>query len=206
MIKETHTWHFTCAAVCSIFWTETPLLNSFAKGDFENHCKYLAEDHTGFTTWATLPAVQSSVTPPSLDTLNATSIMEHCYPSLRRVLNAVSQQAKKRPHLRTLYILHDGAWDHPLVYLDYYKLVEALTNAAWARRRGWPDGQPMRRVTHSNMVQIHWGESDWKTPVDVELARRAEVFIGIGYSSLSTQVLALRLGADRGNAHDFILL
>jgi len=93
-----------------------------------------------------------------------------------------------------------------LVYLDYYKLVEALTNAAWARRQGWADGQPMRRTTHSDMVPIHWGESDWKVPVDVELARRAEVFIGIGYSSLSTQVLALRLGADRGNVDDMILL
>jgi hypothetical protein len=206
MTKETHTWHFTCGAVCGVFWIETLLLNSFSKGDFENHCKYLAEEHIGFTTWATLPAVQSSVTPPLLDTSNTTSIMEHCYPSLRRVLNAVSQQAKKRPHLRTLHILHDGAWDHPLVYLDYYKLVEALTNAAWAKRRGWPDGQPMRRVTHSDMVRIHWGESDWKAPVDVELAKRAEVFIGIGYSSLSSQVLALRLGANRGNANDCIIL
>ncbi|KAK2467870.1 hypothetical protein APHAL10511_000165 [Amanita phalloides] len=176
------------------------------RGDFEDHCKYLAEKHVGFTTWATLPTLRSSITPPSLDTANLTSITEHCYPSLRRILHAVSQQAIKHPNLRTLHVLHDGAWDHPLVFLDYYKLVEALTNAAWAGRQRWADGQPMRRVTHSGMVQIHGGESDWRVAVDVELARRAEVFVGIGYSSLSTQVLALRLGADRGSTDDITLI
>ncbi|KAF8627814.1 hypothetical protein AX15_004239 [Amanita polypyramis BW_CC] len=176
------------------------------RGDFEDHCKYLAQEHVGFTTWATLPVLQRSVLSPSINTTNTTSILEHCYPSLIRVLSAVSQQALKYPDLHTLHILHDGAWDHPLLYLDYYKLVEALTNAAWASRQGWTDGQPMRRVTHSGMVPTQWGESDWKVGVDIELARRAKVFIGNGYSSLTTQVVALRLGADRGIADDITLL
>ncbi|PFH52089.1 hypothetical protein AMATHDRAFT_141135 [Amanita thiersii Skay4041] len=172
------------------------------RGDFEEHCKYLAEDHMGFTTWGTLPILRSSIFPPTIDVSNATSVTEHCYPSLRRILAAVSNQAKMRPHLRTLHVLHDGAWDHPLVYLHFYKLVEALTSPVWAQRQGWPDGQPMKRVTHSAMVPISRGEGDWKVAVDVELARRAEAFIGNGYSSLSTQVVALRLGADQGALDD----
>lgn len=175
------------------------------RGDFENHCKILSRSHVGFTTWATLPLLQSSVLAPPLDTTNETSILEHCYPSLRRILDAVSYQAKRHPNLRTLHVLHDGAWDHPLVYLDYYKLVEALTNARWATRQGWTGG-PMRRVTHSAMVPIHRGEGDWRVAVDVELAKRAEAFVGIGYSSLSSQVMALRLGAGQGDAGDITLL
>lgn len=175
------------------------------RGDFGGHCKILAERHEGTTTWATLPFLQSALLPPSLDTLNATSVMQHCYPSLYRILDAVSHQARSHPHLRTLHILHDGAWDHPTVYLQYYKLAEALKNTAWAEKEGWKNG-PMLRVTHSGDVPIAKGERDWSVCVDVELARRAEVFIGNGYSSLSTQVIALRLGADGGSVEDVTLI
>lgn len=64
----------------------------------------------------------------------------------------------------------------------------------------------MRRVTHSGKVPIQWGEADWAVTIDVELARRAEVFIGNGFSSLSTQVVALRLGADGGRTEDIMFL
>ncbi|KAF8893386.1 hypothetical protein BD779DRAFT_1609766 [Infundibulicybe gibba] len=175
------------------------------RGDFENHCYGLADDGTGFTTWTTLPELRKSVLDPQLDRANKTSIMEHCIPSLQRILSAIDQYARERPHLRTVHILHDGAWDHPTVYLQYYKLAAALTNAARARSAGWPQG-PMARITHSAMVPIHWGEADYSVAVDVELARNAEVFIGIGYSSLSTQVIALKLGADHGRAEDIMIL
>ncbi|EDR11974.1 uncharacterized protein LACBIDRAFT_313995 [Laccaria bicolor S238N-H82] len=171
------------------------------RGDFEEHCRYLGETHTGFTTWATLPLISDSILPPTLDVNNGTSVMEHCYPSLHRILDAITHQVRSRPHLRTIHILHDGAWDHPLVYLQYYKLREALTNSEWAEQAGWAGG-PMRRVTQSADAPKVWGEGDWAVCVDVELARRAEVFIGNGYSSLSTQVVALRLGADGGQPED----
>lgn len=64
----------------------------------------------------------------------------------------------------------------------------------------------MKRVTHSGQIPVRWGEADWAVTVDVELARRAEAFIGNGYSSLSTQVMALRLGADAGRIEDITLL
>lgn len=100
-----------------------------------------------------------------------------------------------------MHILHDGAWDHPLVYAQYYRLQMALLDSKRANKAGW-EGGPMKRVTHSAMVPIHWGEADWAVTVDVELARRAEVFIGNGFSSLSSQVAALRLGADGGRVED----
>ncbi|KAF8971133.1 hypothetical protein BDZ97DRAFT_1341378 [Flammula alnicola] len=174
------------------------------RGDFEDHCKYLAETRQGFTTWATLPLLEPAILPPKLDIYNATTVMDHCYPSLRRILSAISYQARDRPHLRTLHVLHDGAWDHPTVYLQFYKLAEALTNSDWAQQQGWKGG-PMLRVTHSAEVPIKWGERDLSVCVDVELASRAEVFIGNGYSSLSTQVVALRLGADGGKVQDITL-
>jgi hypothetical protein len=45
------------------------------------------------------------------------------------------------------------------------------------------------------------GEGDFGVAMDVELARRAVGFVGNGYSSLSTQIVALRL-ADGGRVED----
>jgi hypothetical protein len=124
---------------------------------------------------------------------------------MERILSAIDVYARARPQLRTVHVLHDGAWDHPLVYVQHYKLEAALTSARRAQAAGWMNG-PMKRVTHSGNVPVGWGEADWAVSVDVELARRAEVFVGNGFSSLSTQVLALRLGADGGRVEDVTLL
>ena len=78
-------------------------------------------------------------------------------------------------------------------------------NSEWAEQAGWAAG-PMRRVTQSADAPKVWGEGDWEVCVDVELARRAEVFIGNGFSSLSTQVVALRLGVDGGRPEDITLV
>ncbi|KAF9453966.1 hypothetical protein P691DRAFT_657332 [Macrolepiota fuliginosa MF-IS2] len=172
------------------------------RGDFENHCKSLSETQMGFTTWATLPSLHSSTLPPPLNTSSTTSILTHCYPSLHRILSSISIQAQLHPNARTLYVLHDGAIDHPTVYLQFYKLREALTNKHWAKSRHWQNG-PMKRVLQSSdvgRVQT-WGENDYGVAVDVELARRAEAFVGNGYSSLSTQIVALRL-ADGGSPNE----
>jgi len=175
------------------------------RGDFEDHCNHLATTRQGFTTWATLPELQSSILDPVLDTANSTSVLQHCYPSLYRILDAVSHQARRNPEIRTLHVLHDGAWDHPLVYLQFHKLAHALRNAQWAKDAGWTNG-PILQITQSSDVPIQRGERDWSVCVDVELARRAAVFIGNGYSSLSTQIVALRLGSDKGNADDITLV
>jgi hypothetical protein len=101
---------------------------------------------------------------------------------------------KRKPGVQTAYILNDAAWDHPLVYLQRWKLAAALKDIG------------IRRIVHSGMIARKLGEKDWIVAADVELARNAEVFIGIGYSSLSTHVIALRLGADHGKTEDITLL
>jgi len=175
------------------------------RGDFEGHCEWLKPQRTGFTTWATLPDLAHSTFPPSLDVANETSVYEHCYPSLRRILAAISHQAAERPHLRRIHILHDGAIDHPLVYLQYHKLKAALMDPGWAERNGWKGG-PMVQVTQSSDLPAGRGELDWKVCVDMELAVQAGAFVGNGYSSLSSQIIALRLSRDRGSATDITLV
>ncbi|KAJ7725844.1 hypothetical protein DFH07DRAFT_896786 [Mycena maculata] len=174
------------------------------RGDFEDHCRGLASTQTGFTTWATLPELGGAVFPPSLDPTNSTSVIEHCYPTLQRILDAVDSQARANPHISSLHVLHDGAWDHPTVYLQCYKLEAAVKSPERILRAGWVG--PMKVVTHSGTLPVRRGESDWAVAVDVELAVKAQVFIGNGYSSLSSQIVALRLAKEGARTKDITLV
>jgi hypothetical protein len=169
----------------------------FRRGDFENHCHILAANRVGFTTWATLPQLQKSVLPPQLNSSEYDSVVEHCYPSMERVISAVTIQLERHPRITTVHILHDGAWDHPTVYYHVYRLANAL--------KALSRGGRITRVTNSRLIPLEWGEADWTVSVDVEIARRADAFVGNGFSSLSTQVIALRLGADGGKTEDVTL-
>ncbi|TFL07545.1 hypothetical protein BDV98DRAFT_647105 [Pterulicium gracile] len=169
----------------------------FRRGDFEDHCRILSERQTGFTTWAVLPELQSAILSPPLDTANGSSVMEHCYPSIERVIAAIKMQTERHPLTTAVHVLHDGAWDHPTVYYLTHRLGSELK----AQSLGWV-GSPIARVTHSGQVPLQWGEADWAVAVDLEIARRADGFIGNGYSSFSTQAIALRLGADSGKLTD----
>ncbi|KAJ7647355.1 hypothetical protein FB45DRAFT_998502 [Roridomyces roridus] len=176
------------------------------RGDFEDHCRGLASSQTGFTTWATLPELADTVFPPLLDTQNRSSVMEHCFPSLSRILQAIDYQASINPHITTLHVLHDGAWDHPTVYLQYYKLEAAFHSRERVLRVGGWAGGPMKVVTHSGSLPVHNGESDWAVALDVQLAVDAAVFVGNGYSSLSTDIIALRLAKKGSRTKDITLV
>lgn len=106
-------------------------------------------------------------------------------------------QTERHPLTTAVHVLHDGAWDHPTVYYLTHRLGSELK----AQSLGWV-GSPIARVTHSGQVPLQWGEADWAVAVDLEIARRADGFIGNGYSSFSTQAIALRLGADSGKLTD----
>lgn len=121
--------------------------------------------------------------PPSLDPTNNTSVMDHCYPSLQRILDAIDSALVG--HVRELHVLHDGAGDHPLVYLQHLKIEAPVKSPERTLRAGWT-GVSMKVVTHSGTLPVGRGESDWAVAVDVELAtasasqlgRRAQIFIG----------------------------
>lgn len=105
-------------------------------------------------------------------------------------MEAIDHHARRKPYIHAIHIIHDGA-----VSSDIWKLEAALKNRERAERAGWPNG-PMKTITHSGMVLHEPHEKDFLLGVDAEMARRADVFIGNGYSSLTSYIVALRMGAD----------
>jgi len=63
----------------------------------------------------------------------------------------------------------------------------------------------MFRVAHSAEVATQRGKRDWSICVDIVLGRRAVVFIWNGFSSLTTERVALRF-SDEGGLHDHAAL
>ncbi|KAJ4483465.1 hypothetical protein J3R30DRAFT_3284294 [Lentinula aciculospora] len=172
--------------------------------EFVDHCRTAAQQKLGFTNWANLPSsIPITTLPPQLNPENDSSVMQHCYPSLFRVMDAVDMQVRRKPYLRTIHIIHDG-----VTSTDLWKLETALKNSERAQRAGWTYG-PIKSVTHSAMAPHESEEIDFLVGADAELARRAEVFIGNGYSNFSSFVIALRMGGDlvaAGIAEDITLL
>lgn len=105
-------------------------------------------------------------------------------------MEAIDYHARRKPYIRAIHIIHDGA-----ASTDIWKLETALKNEERAKRAGWVNG-PMKIITHSGLVPYQPDEKDFLAGVDIEMARRAEVFIGNGYSSLTSYIIALRLGGD----------
>ncbi|KAF9522659.1 hypothetical protein CPB83DRAFT_864130 [Crepidotus variabilis] len=169
------------------------------RGDFEGHCPGLARKQLGFTTWASLPILLPSILGPPFNRTDPVSVVQHCYPSLDRIFEAITVQARRNPHIHRLHILHDAMDER-----QYNDLVTKLKDPAQTARAGWTGG-PMQAITQSSDIPIQKCERDWEVCLDEEIGRRAAVFIGNGYSSLSSQIIALRLGADRGNVEDVML-
>jgi len=112
--------------------------------------------------------------------------------------------------MKTVHFLHDGAWDHPLVYQQvrlspslYPPLLTRQGEQMYKLEQALLSSTQFERITHSGMITE--SPADFRVAVDMEIARKAKVFIGNGFSSLSSQIVALRL-ADGGDANDIVLL
>ncbi|KAF5393352.1 hypothetical protein D9757_000546 [Collybiopsis confluens] len=150
-----------------------------------DQCKTAAQRKIGFSNWANIPSISAQTLPPLLDTNDTASVINHCYPPLSRILDAIDHQIRRKPYIRSVYIIHDAAASS-----DVRKLEIAMKNPERAQSNGWLYG-PIKSVTSSATSQ-----DELPMAVDVEIARRAEIFVGNGYSSLTSLVLALRIGGD----------
>ncbi len=153
--------------------------------DFRSHCRSLTASRKAFTLWNTHPSLR--VLHPPLDPSNATSVIEHCYPPSLRILDAIQDALERAsPLVKTAYLLHDEEWNHLAIYPQIWKLEAVLKQ----RTR-------IISVVHSGMMPTRWGDGDFKVGADMEVAIKADAFVGIGYSSLSSQVVALRTAFGR---------
>ncbi|KZV98889.1 hypothetical protein EXIGLDRAFT_275066 [Exidia glandulosa HHB12029] len=149
------------------------------RGDFEDHCKKLHGWGAGFASWNLLKGL------PDTFTSSKASPAEYerkCWPTIEEIvarLHEVRAQHDKREgaghELENVFIMTNGKrqW--------VTDLKTALQDDGW------------RTVSSSKDLVLEHVENSVNQAVDMEIARRAEVFVGNGFSTLSAMVTALRL-------------
>lgn len=141
------------------------------RGDYEPHCKHMATFAAGYNSWNLLPSLPDAYNPPqdASEGVAHDEYMRHCWPSVEDIVQRVRDV--KRDYeatggkLKSIYVLTNGKrpW------------IDKLTERLLTSRMGW------ERVTSSlDLTLVSEPEQLANQAVDMEIARRAAVFIGNG--------------------------
>ncbi|KAJ6455086.1 hypothetical protein C8R47DRAFT_996962 [Mycena vitilis] len=158
------------------------------RGDYLAHCTHLAEWGASYYSWALLPNLTDRFEPRGGDDparLEAT--LRHCLPSAAQFIERIREvreeyvnagevaTAGKTRILDVLYLLTNehGPW------LDE-------TTAA-LRRAGW------HTIVSTRDLRLDAEQEDVSMAVDMQMARRAAVFLGNGWSSFTSNIIHQRL-------------
>jgi hypothetical protein len=141
------------------------------RGDYGPHCEKMATFASGYNSWNLLPSLPDVYNPPKDATEGEAldEFMRHCWPSVEDIVTRVRDV--KRDYeamggkLESIYVLTNGKrpW------------IDKLTERLLTSRMGW------ERITSSlDLTLISEPEQLANQAVDMEIARRAAVFIGNG--------------------------
>ncbi|KAF8515214.1 hypothetical protein JB92DRAFT_2717801, partial [Gautieria morchelliformis] len=167
------------------------------RGDFEQHCAGLERDSAGWQGINEAEGLMDRYTPPlgGLQTpAEHAEFARHCWPSIDDVMRHVRRvrqeweeglrgRIERHWRLNTVYVCTNG----DTVWWD------AITSALRA------DGWEVRGSADMDFVRD--SERIVGLAVDMEIAARAEVFIGNGWSTFTSNVNLLRMahGAPPGS-------
>jgi len=159
------------------------------RGDFKGHCKYLIRwnaEYMGFNRFPDmLDKFDSSKDRPA-EVLRQ-YYMQHCMPDVDQVVERLRTVRMANPGLNRVYALTNGkvSW--------ITELKDAL------RENGWVD------VTSSLDLQLDSAQKHVSMAVDMAIAEKAEVFLGNGFSSLTSNVVTLRLAKRMSSSSNRLL-
>jgi len=167
------------------------------RGDYSDHCNSLADWGSDYNAWNLFGRPEFRETnrfPPLPDYLSIPdgvprrdAAYAHCWPSAEeivervRAVRAVSESGESFPaqYLRAVYISTNGeaTWIEPL--------------AEMLKADGW------ETVSSSLDMELAKDEFAVSQAVDMSVLVSAETFIGVGFSSMSSNVVQLRLAGGR---------
>ncbi|KDQ16769.1 hypothetical protein BOTBODRAFT_30673 [Botryobasidium botryosum FD-172 SS1] len=157
------------------------------RGDYYNHCKtILAPEGQEYMGWNRIDGLPDRFTPPpgagggALTPEAWTVYLSHCWPSDEQIKEKLRVVRAEDSTLTRVFVLTNGKreWVSSLKK----KLLED----------GWED------VATTLDLNLTWEQSGVNNAIDMEIAARAQTFIGNGFSSLTSNVNILRI--SRGMA------
>jgi len=101
--------------------------------------------------------------------------LTHCLPEIQEIVERLHQVRLESPGLKRVYLLSNGwGW-----WLN--SLAQAL------KKDGWED------IRHNGELEMDSAQKHVAMAVDMAIAEKAEVFVGNGFSSLTGNIVTLRL-------------
>ncbi|KIJ65217.1 hypothetical protein HYDPIDRAFT_111123 [Hydnomerulius pinastri MD-312] len=153
------------------------------RGDFKDHCVHLAKWSADWNAFNSFPEFHDKFDRPTDGGWGETSdknmdhYIQRCYPSIEQIVEKVRQvRMEATEHLRYLYIMTNG----PVPWVEELK-------AALAQDMIW------EQVGSSRDLKVTWEQKFIAQALDMYVAQRAQVLIGNGWSSLTSNVVMLRM-------------
>jgi hypothetical protein len=148
------------------------------RGDFGDHCAYLARTVPGFASWNLLPRLPDKYRRPNVEIHDPENkhrlkeFMNHCWPDIDQMVKRIRQvkqeyESSKLGTLTGVYILTNGERDWVV------QLKNALLNARMGIERV-VSSQDLNLVTPPERLA--------KQAVDMEVGTRSAVLLGNGVS------------------------
>ncbi|TFK56891.1 hypothetical protein OE88DRAFT_1650384 [Heliocybe sulcata] len=168
------------------------------RGDFVDHCHHLAKWSSRYNGFNSFPELPDQFEPPAgggwgeTTPENDATYIRHCFPSIEQIVERVTQVRnfeatrlrRKGGGLKNVFIMTNG----PKEWVD--ELKEALS------RRGIEEGQEWKNVASSRDLVLNREQKGVAQAVDMVIGQRAQVIIGNGFSSLTSNIVMLRRAND----------
>ncbi|KAI0778930.1 hypothetical protein BD413DRAFT_466728 [Trametes elegans] len=158
------------------------------RGDFEAHCEHLGRHSARYAAFNSLPALVDTFEPPppphagfergTNSDENMATYRARCFPSVAQVVERV-RAVRATPAgrgLSKLYIMTNADRE----------FIKALKTALWR-------DQPWEMLASSRDVVLNWEQTFVAQALDMLVGQRAQVFVGNGFSTLTANVVTMRM-------------
>ncbi|KAF8223037.1 hypothetical protein L208DRAFT_1445776 [Tricholoma matsutake] len=148
------------------------------RGDYRRHCPRLAgwgSTYNGLNQYPSLPDRFDPLPYKNVRDAHDAYYMQHCLPTVEQIVEKLRTVRAENPGLRRVYVL-TNAWGWWL---------NGLKSAL--QKDGWED------LKSSLDIQLDSAQTQVAMAVDMAIAEKAEVFVGNGFSSLTSNIVMLRM-------------
>ncbi|KAI0964553.1 hypothetical protein AcW1_001345 [Taiwanofungus camphoratus] len=157
------------------------------RGDFADHCMHLAKWSSGWNGFNSFPELPDKFEVPlgggwgETTRENMELYMQHCFPSIEQIVAKTEavRQTRAGRGLKNVYIMTNGAKS----WVDDLKAA-LMSTGHW------------KKVTGSRDVKLNWEQKYVAQAVDMLIGQRAQVLIGNGFSSLTSNIVMLRMARN----------
>ncbi|RPD82752.1 hypothetical protein L226DRAFT_450702 [Lentinus tigrinus ALCF2SS1-7] len=157
------------------------------RGDFEGHCLHFARWSSQWNGFNQFPELPDHFEPPPTAgwgeyTEEGKNIyLRHCFPDIQQIVDRVAEvrASPAGKGLKNVYIMTNGK--RPWIA----ELKEALNGMG-----GW------EKIASSRELVLDWEQQYVAQSVDMLIGQRAQVLIGNGFSSLTSNIVMLRMAQD----------